>query len=149
MTSFLLDIWNEVCLWEVQMKWSVRVGSMFCASHIHVLHFFFLQDVIVDFSLVNSARSRDPQILLFSNFFIKNESHGTIHTFKNYFAIVFFNFQFSAVSKQTLNEDPKLEFPFKYKKFKATMKHSVHVMNFSTKNLPHKHTSKPTSRSVL
>ena len=41
--------------------------------------------------------SRDPQISLFSNFFIKNEFHSTIHTFKNYFAKVFlvFNFQFS------------------------------------------------------
>ena len=38
----------------------------------------------------------DPQISLFSNFFIKNGSHGTIHTFKNYFATMFsvFNFQF-------------------------------------------------------
>ena len=50
---------------------------------------------------------RDPQTSLFNNFFIKNGSHGTIYTFKNYFAIVFlvFNFQFSAVSKQT----PKLD----------------------------------------
>ena len=31
----------------------------------------------------------DPQILFFNNFFIKNESHCTIHIFKNYFAIVF------------------------------------------------------------
>ena len=29
------------------------------------------------------------QIPLFSHFFIKNWSHGTIHTFKNYFATVF------------------------------------------------------------
>ena len=38
----------------------------------------------------------DPQISLFSNFFIKNKSHGTIHIFKNYFATVFsvFSFQF-------------------------------------------------------
>ena len=39
---------------------------------------------------------KDPQIPLFSNFFIKNGSHGTIHTFKNYFATMFsvsvFNF---------------------------------------------------------
>ena len=44
--------------------------------------------------LVNSTR--DSQISLFSNFFIKIGSHGTIHTFKNYFATVFlvFNFQF-------------------------------------------------------
>ena len=31
----------------------------------------------------------DPQFPLFSNFFIKNGSHYTIHTFKNYFATVF------------------------------------------------------------
>ena len=38
----------------------------------------------------------DPQISLFSNFFIINGSHDTIHTFKNYFATVFsvFSFQF-------------------------------------------------------
>ena len=32
---------------------------------------------------------QDPQISLFSNFFIKNGSHDTIHTFKNYFITVF------------------------------------------------------------
>ena len=30
----------------------------------------------------------DPQISFFINFFIKNWSHGTIYTFKNYFATV-------------------------------------------------------------
>ena len=45
----------------------------------------------------------DPQISLFINFFIKNMSHDTIYTFKNYFATVFFSFQFLAVSKRTLN----------------------------------------------
>ena len=35
----------------------------------------------------------DLQISLFSNFFIKNGFHGTIYTFKNYFATVFFSFQ--------------------------------------------------------
>ena len=33
--------------------------------------------------------SWDPQTSFFSKIFIKNESHGTIHIFKNYFAIVF------------------------------------------------------------
>ena len=43
---------------------------------------------------MNSAG--DPQISRFSNFFIKNWSHGTIYTFKDYFATIFlvFNFQF-------------------------------------------------------
>ena len=47
----------------------------------------------------------DPQISFFNNFFIKNESYGTIHTFKNYFIIIFFNFsfQFSVISKRTLS----------------------------------------------
>ena len=45
----------------------------------------------------------DSQISLFNNFFIKNRYHGTIHTFKNYFTIIFFNFQFSTIFKWTLN----------------------------------------------
>ena len=38
----------------------------------------------------------DSQISFFINFFIKNESHGTIYTFKNYFATVIsaISFQF-------------------------------------------------------
>ena len=40
---------------------------------------------------VNSAQ--DVQISLFSYFFIKNESHSTIHIFKNYFVTVFISFQ--------------------------------------------------------
>ena len=48
----------------------------------------------------------DPQILLFSNFFIKNESHGTIYTFKNYFVTVFFSFQFSIFSFQLYPNGP-------------------------------------------
>ena len=38
----------------------------------------------------------DPQILFFINFFIKNGSHDTIYTFKNYFATVIsaISFQF-------------------------------------------------------
>ena len=50
----------------------------------------------------------DPQISLFSNFFIKNGSHDTIHTFKNYFATVFsvsvFSFSNNIGSIQT---DPR------------------------------------------
>ena len=45
----------------------------------------------------------DPQILFFNNIFIKNTSHGTIHTFKNYFVAVFFSFQFLTVSRRTLS----------------------------------------------
>ena len=44
----------------------------------------------------------DPQIPLFSNFFIKNGSHDTIYTFKKYFVIVFSVSVFS-FSKNKLN----------------------------------------------
>ena len=69
--------------------------------------FSFFQAAVVDYSPVNSARVHclwDPQTLLFNNFFIKNESHSTIHTFKNYFTTVFsiFGFQFSIFSKNKL-----------------------------------------------
>ena len=70
---------------------SVCLGIAFCTSHVHVLPFFF-QGVMVDFSPVNSTCvhcSRDPQTSLFSKFFIKNESHCIIHTFKSYFTTMF------------------------------------------------------------
>ena len=77
-------------------------------QHLLVLHlrflsffffFFFFSAAMVDRSSVNSAFvhcSRTSQTLLFINFFIKNGSHSTIYTFKNYFATVFsvFSFQF-------------------------------------------------------
>ena len=56
------------------------------------LSLFFFPATVVDFSPMNSALvhcSRDLQTLLFSNFFIKNESYGIIHIFKNYFATIF------------------------------------------------------------
>ena len=48
----------------------------------------------------------DPQISFFINFFIKNESHSTIHTFKNYFTTVFSVFSFNKIS--SIQTDPKL-----------------------------------------
>ena len=45
---------------------------------------------------VHPALFMDPQISFFINFFIKNGSHSTIYTFKNYFATVILaiSFQF-------------------------------------------------------
>ena len=56
------------------------------------LFFFFFQPAIVDF--VNCEQCicvlfTVLQITLFNKFFIKNGSHNTIYTFKNYFATVF------------------------------------------------------------
>ena len=75
-------------------------GKRVYASQMHVLHFFFFflffESKYLTFSMNSAwcALFTDPQILLFSNFFIKNRSHDTIHTFKNYFATVFFSFSF-------------------------------------------------------
>ena len=100
-------------------------GSSWCVCVCVFLFFFFLHafwdkfycysyclwtvaakfDLLNNFQPISAHRAlfTDPQISLFSNFFIKNGSYGTIHIFKNYFATVFFSFQFSAVSKQTLS----------------------------------------------
>ena len=45
--------------------------------------------------------SRDPQASFFNKIFIKNGSHSTIHTFKNYFATIFSVFSKISISKRT------------------------------------------------
>ena len=60
-------------------------------SYVFVLFFFFLVPAAL-FDQVKRVQMHCLwvlQILLFSHFFIKNGSHSTIYTFKNYFAIVF------------------------------------------------------------
>ena len=54
--------------------------------------FFFLSAVMADFfnnEQYICALFMDLQISFFINFFIKNRSHDTIYTFKNYFTTVF------------------------------------------------------------
>ena len=53
----------------------------------------------------------DPQIPLFNYFFIKNGSHGIIHTFKNYFTTVFLVSVFS-FNKYKLNSNRPIECVF-------------------------------------
>ena len=83
-------------------------------NHVCVLFFFFFSRVLEKrgYCSLNSNHKcwlfcskqcisvlfMDPQIPLFSNFFIKNGSHGTIYTFKNYFTTVFSVFSFSKIS---------------------------------------------------
>ena len=54
--------------------------------------FFFFFKHVFDCSVGPVHCSRDPQTSFFNNFLIKNGSHDTIHTFKNYFATVFLVF---------------------------------------------------------
>ena len=83
---FFIFFWHafKEIVWLLFMHCSWIVAALFDLSTI------FSTSV----SPVNSTR--DSQISLFSNFFIKIGSHGTIHKFKNYFTTVFlvFNFQF-------------------------------------------------------
>ena len=67
-----------------------RLLFMYCSMNSNRKMLTFLQQT------VHHVLFMDPQISLFSNFFIKNGSHGTIYTFKNYFATVIsaINFQF-------------------------------------------------------
>ena len=61
----------------------------------YLFFIFIFLAVVVDFSTVNSVRVyylRDPQTSLFSNFFIKNGSHNTIHIFKKLFCYSVFSF---------------------------------------------------------
>ena len=71
-----------------------RLDSAFAHLHFenHVSFFFLFQQHYLTKSTINSAQvhcSWIPQISLFSHFFIKNESHNIIHTFKNHFATMF------------------------------------------------------------
>ena len=88
---FFTRLWH---LWLLFMHYAWTIVVKFDFSY-----FFFSQSVHTVQLFI------DPQISLFSNFFIKNGPHCTIHTFKNYFTIIFFNFQFqfSVISKRTLN----------------------------------------------
>ena len=92
LSSYIMYLFGFKLLWRLR----------FCSAVFSFFFFFFflVKSAFVDFS--TDALFTDPQITFFSNFFIKNESHGTIHTFKNYFTTVFSVSVFS-FSKNKLN----------------------------------------------
>ena len=123
--EFLRGVWSSIswkvrkvirlvcgsgkCWFYMDFVWSVWLVLYIVPVWIQLIMFtcvfpFFFFLAFVDFSTVNSALFTDPQILFFNNFFIKNGSHRTIHTFKNYFAIVFSVFSFSKIS--SIQTDP-------------------------------------------
>ena len=62
------------------------------------LFLYFLPAAVFTFQPVYCTlfiNSCNPQISLFSNFFIKNGFHDTTHTFKNYFTTIFLIFNFN------------------------------------------------------
>ena len=101
---------------------------------LHVQHFtfffFFLSVFSVFLTLCHTSGSvhcsRDPQISFFSNFFIKNWFHGTIHTFKNYFITIFS--VFSKISD--IQTDFTLSMPFFIQSFKPLLKYLVSQIRY-------------------
>ena len=97
---------------ERQERSSASLDSNYCGIWVFVLRFslfffsFFFCSARICWLFHGEqcicALFTNPQIPLFNNFFIKNGSHGTIHTFKNYFATVFSVSVFS-FSKNKLN----------------------------------------------
>ena len=89
--------WNCLYLWG----WIISVGlnrtyMVFAFCSLFFNFFSSLYFWLFSTSVGPIHYFRDLQTSFFSNFFIKNGSHGTIHTFKNYFVTVFlvFSFQF-------------------------------------------------------
>ena len=97
-------IFNE----KIDKKWNLWVRKQYTdvlftenwskvAATVHVLYMNSNHNI---WSVLREqcihALFTEPQISFFINFFIKNGSHGTIYTFKNYFATVIsaINFQF-------------------------------------------------------
>ena len=101
----------RVCTFHSKTVFGLRV----CASTFTISafsFFFFFQAAIVDqifHEQCLDALFMDPQITLFNNFFIKNGSHNTIYTFKNYFTTVFsvsvFSFSKNKFNSNRLKRD--------------------------------------------
>ena len=101
-TKILINFKTK-CPFGLQWFWRLRFSSTFFSLFIFFLAYnswlcqlWTVHPCIVHNKIrggVHTSGSHllftDPQISLFSNFFIKNGSHGTIHTFKNYFTTVF------------------------------------------------------------
>ena len=71
-------------------KWLLRLR--FCPADFSLFFFFFGSTHtcwLFHSEQCIRALFMNPQIPFFNNLFIKNEFHGTIYTFKNYFTTVF------------------------------------------------------------
>ena len=91
------------CNWEESRSrepTTLKIGYLFgyrlSRVCVCVFFFFFLKHVLWLWCFSNRSRALfiEPTNLFFSKTFIQNGSHGTIHTFKNYFVTVFSDFSF-------------------------------------------------------
>ena len=98
--TFYLKVMSLENVLHLEGVWIVFPPQCLCFSFFSFFSFFFLCALRSSFQqesglLVGPVHySQDPQTSLFSNFFIKNRSHGTIYTFKK--IILLQCFQFSA-----------------------------------------------------
>ena len=95
--------WTHICVFVPFFFFFTRFGVtrllfMYCSLNSNRKCWLFRSKPCINVLFM------DPQIPLFSNFFIKNGSHGTIHTFKNYFATVFSVFSLSKIN--SIQTDP-------------------------------------------
>ena len=148
--------WNS---WNAHLRFSLFFFFLYI-MHIRLIFFFSVYSLLRLLFMNNSRKvwlfsTFSAQISLFSNFFIKNGSHETIHTFKNYFTTIFFSFQFLAVSKQTLYQK-NLRLVLKDSKSllqliltKSQGNSTLHKWKFNTKFNGHKKLQKVTRFSWL
>ena len=95
--------WSAIFTVRTGKAYKVEFGSTFRVHVCTFFFFFFFFFAVVIFDQFSGEQCihelfMDPQISLFSNFFIKNGSHSIIHTFKNYFVTVFTVFNFSKIN---------------------------------------------------
>ena len=89
-----------ICVFQAHIfsSFFFQIGVCVFQARVFSFFFFFIATVVDQVFCEQCTRTLfiDPQTSVFSNFFIKNDSYGTIHTFKNYFTTVFlvFSFQF-------------------------------------------------------
>ena len=90
---------------HIHRKTVTKIPNSGCLQRLRFFFFFFGRAFLWLWALFSRfcALFTEPTNLFFNKIFIKNESHSTIHTFKNYFIIVFSIFTKIRVSKHTFN----------------------------------------------
>ena len=97
-------VWVKKCMeiremlfknWKLLFENTNQTEKVYASAFFYFFYFFYFLSVFLWLyaTLVGPVHcSRDPQTSFFSNFDVKNRSHGIIHIFKNYFTIVFLIF---------------------------------------------------------
>ena len=127
------------------MNWTKNKSSLACTKvafgsrwndilrlRFSLFFFFFSRDWWL-FCMNNAPVhcSWDPQTSLFNNFLIKNGSHGTIHTFKNYFATIFSVFNFQLLVFNCIQTDLKLTKLLRKNDYQQLSYHILFIVSYT------------------